>query len=161
VWLPRAARLARAARVAPRPTASLTPLAFRQPASPTAPSPGPPSCRPDRLARRSPVAVMLRRRLCAGEPQFPAVSRAPAPCRHRLAEQRRRRAARRRVVPPPRAHAVHRALRRPAELGHQLRARCAGRGRGPRTWAAPAPRTWAALALCDWAERDFGPVATG
>jgi hypothetical protein len=83
---------------------------------------------------------MLRRRLCAGEPQFPAVSRAPAPCRHRLAEQRRRRAARRRVVPPPRAHAVHRALPGPAELG--------------RASAAHAGRT-----LCIWAERGFGPEA--
>jgi hypothetical protein len=59
---------------------------------------------PSRAAHRSPVAVTPRRRLHAGEPPFPAVSRAPAPCHRRLAEQRRCRAASRRSVLPPRPH---------------------------------------------------------
>jgi hypothetical protein len=83
-------RLACATRL---PTAGLARTAIAPTASPTASSLGPSSCRPDRLARRSPVAIASRCRLRAGEPPFPAVSCAPALCRRRLTEQRHRRAA--------------------------------------------------------------------
>jgi hypothetical protein len=149
---------------------------------PTAASPVPPTSRPPHVRRRRPdrsprsrrspdrrgpkppmpgsVAVSRRsplarhRRLRAGEPSFPAVSRAPAPCRRRLVKQRHR------AVPPPRARVVRYALRGPAELGrasaaHSGHARSADRGCGPCTRAAPAP------ALCIWAERGFGLVAPG
>jgi hypothetical protein len=118
--------------VAPRPTASLAPLAFRQSASPTALSPRPPPCRPNRLARRSPVAVTLRRRLRADEPPFPTVSHASAPCRRRLVEQRHRRAARRQAVPPTRARArAMRRVGRPSWAAHAAPAEAVGRTRGP------------------------------
>jgi hypothetical protein len=71
---------------------------------------------PCRLAHRSPIAVAPRRRLLAGEPPFPAVSRAPAPCFHRLIEQRHCRAA-----PSPCSAAAARSCH------------------APRTWAVPAP----------------------
>jgi hypothetical protein len=71
---------------------SLAPPVSRQPTSPVAapsrPSHGPKPCRPDRLA---PIIVTPRCRLRTGEPPFPAVSLAPAPCRRWLAVQRRRR----------------------------------------------------------------------
>jgi hypothetical protein len=157
-----------------------TPRSCRSP--PTAASPAPPASRPPRARRHCPdrsprsrhrpdrrgpkpstpgsVAVSRRsplarhRRLRAGEPSFPAVSRAPAPCRRRLVKQRRR------AVPPPRARVVRYALRGPAEVGHTSaahsgHARSADRGCGPCTRAAPAP------ALCIWAERGFGLVAPG
>jgi hypothetical protein len=105
VWLPCAAPTPRlkadvgtACRASRQPS-SLTPPASQQPASlappaspPSRPSRSLKSCRPDRrraaptASRRSPVAVTPRRRLRAGEPPFPTVSRALAPCRHRLAE---------------------------------------------------------------------------
>jgi hypothetical protein len=94
----------RAARPDSRPCSRRPPsdsVAPRPTASPIAPSPGPPPCHPDR--RRAAATASLtarraqRRRLHAGEPSFPAVSRAPVPCRRRLAEQRHHRDA-----PPPR-----------------------------------------------------------
>jgi hypothetical protein len=72
-WLPRtappAARPPRSRRHRPD---RLTHAAVAPTASPTAPPLGPPPCRPDRLTRRSPIAVVPRRRLRAGELPFPA-----------------------------------------------------------------------------------------
>jgi hypothetical protein len=122
---PRADRLARAARL---PTA----------ASLTAPSPEPPPCCPDRLARRSPVPVTPRRRLRAGEPSFPAVSCVPAPCHRRLAEQRRR--ALRRVRRPGRGRAGPALRTRAAHAAPTEALGCASARAMPRV-AAAAPRS--------------------
>jgi hypothetical protein len=94
-------------------------------------SPKPPTPGSVAVSRRLPVAITPHRRLHAIEPPFPAVSRAPAPCHRRLAEQHR-------------AAAVARS-RRAAHVGRQ--------GHGPRMQAAPA--------LCIWVERGFGPVTPG
>jgi hypothetical protein len=62
------------------------------------------------------VAVAPRHRLRAGEPPFPVVSRALAPCRRRLAEQHHHRAA------PPPCSTVRRALCGPHRTVHLGRA---------------------------------------
>jgi hypothetical protein len=122
------------------PTASRSPLTDRRlapcAAVPTEPPPrqraprpprseaaslGPLSCRPAALPRRRPRA---------GEPPFPAVSRAPVPCRRRLTKSRhstlRRRAPRR--PRPSRSRIAWRWATTRVAAGH---ARFAGRGRGP------------------------------
>jgi hypothetical protein len=138
-------------RVTSRSTASLAPLAFRQPASPTSPSLRPPSCRPDRLAHRSPVAVAPRHRLCAGEPPFPR----RLPCAGADPPPARRAAPPPSHTPPGSAAARSRRAPRapaPAEVVGRASAAhvgCAPRGRGPRR------------ALCIWAKCGFGPVAPG
>jgi hypothetical protein len=135
-----ARRVSRHPALAPAPIASRALSSPRQcPASRTPPSPRPPRRHPDHLTVRAAVPTEAARpspSRRAGEPPFLAVSRAPAPCRRLLAEQRRHQ-----VVPPPRARAVRRALCGSAELGRPSAAH-AGRalsGRGPRPHCATGP----------------------
>jgi hypothetical protein len=66
-----------------------------------------------RVARRSPVTVTPRRRLHAGEPPFPVISRASASCRRRATCRRHASAAH--AAPAPHTRAVpHVALGRAA-----------------------------------------------
>jgi hypothetical protein len=89
-------------------------------------------------SRRAAVSAPVSRR-------FPAIYRAPVPCRRRLAEQHAVGQCRRRALVP----CVARCASRPSWAASVVHAGHAPRGHGPRR------------ALCIWAERGFGPVAPG
>jgi hypothetical protein len=112
-------------------------------------SPRPPVARRRHTApvsRRFPVVSVRRCRAAAGSPSSAtAEPRAVGQCRRAIAPCATRRAC----------HAGR--VRGGPSRSHAGRARCAGRGRGPRQRCTRGP----CPALCIWAKRGFGPVAPG